>query len=444
MSLHPRTLALSAETVRQVALGIDRYRLMCDRHGRQAADTKRKPRGAGVTTRRPLERVELDHFLCDVHLVNKTGTRLGRPWLTLAVDHYSGMVVGYHLSFAPPSAASVLAALRHAILPKAPLPAVPEADPTKPTGLSSAIWVAYGIPDLLVVDNGLDLTSFGVREACNAMGVDLLFTPVRSPWYKGTIERFGGTANLRFIHWLPGTTLGRATSDLGYNAAEHALLTFEVFEALLHQYITSIHNKTPRRGKYGTPERRFLEGCQLWPVRVPDSIEEFDAAVALTRIAVLRQTGLHFLDLQYQNDELKELFNRSPPKTRLTFKVNPLDLKTVMVRRPLTNAFFPARCVTDHEWPRSLTFHMAVRQFARKNGLDTDDKRQLARAQRDLLSAIEDAAANSKRALRRMQAEVYRQGQDLEEAGDFEAEGVPNPNTPDDLIGDVFDEVFAK
>lgn len=179
-------------------------------------------------------------------------------------------------------------------------------------------------------------------------------------------------------------------------------------------------------------------------MRVPDSIEEFDAAVALTRIAVLRQTGLHFLDLQYQNDELKELFNRSPPKTRLTFKVNPLDLKTVMVRHPLTNAFFPARCVTDHEWPRSLTFHMAVRQFARKNGLDTDDKRQLARAQRDLLSAIEDAAANSKRALRRMQAEVYRQGQDLEEAGDFEAEGVPNPNTPDDLIGDVFDEVFAK
>ena len=67
----------------------------------------------------PLERVELDHFLCDVHLVcGKTGAALGRPWLTLAVDHYSGMVVGYHLTFAPPSAASVLAALRHAIVPK--------------------------------------------------------------------------------------------------------------------------------------------------------------------------------------------------------------------------------------------------------------------------------------------------------------------------------------
>lgn len=444
MSLHPRTLALSAETVRQVALGIDRYRLMCDRHGRQAADTKRKPRGAGVTTRRPLERVELDHFLCDVHLVSKTGTRLGRPWLTLAVDHYSGMVVGYHLSFAPPSTAAVLAALRHAILPKAPLPAVPDADPAKPTGFSSDVWMAYGIPDLLVVDNGLDLTSSGVREACNAMGVDLLFTPVRSPWYKGTIERFGGTLNVRFIHWLPGTTLGRATSDLGYNASEHALLTFEVFEHLLRQYITSIHNKTPRRGKYGTPEGRFLEGCQLWPVRVPDSIEDFDAAVALTRTGVLRQTGLHFLDLQYQSELLGGLFNRSPAKTRLTFKVNPLDLQTVMVWHPVTNAYFPVKCVTDHEWPRTLSFHLAVRQFAKTHGLDPSDKRQLARAQRDLLNAIEQAAANSKRALRRARAEIYRQGQNLEDEEEPEGVDMPNPDTPDDLIGEVVDEVYAK
>lgn len=112
-------LQVSRESVRKIALSIDRYALTKKRYGRQVADTKRKPRAAGVVTTRPLERVEMDHFLCDVHLVcEKTGVRLGRPWLTLAVDHYSGMVLGYHLSFAPPSSASVLAALRHAILPK--------------------------------------------------------------------------------------------------------------------------------------------------------------------------------------------------------------------------------------------------------------------------------------------------------------------------------------
>ena len=112
-------LKVSRETMRQIGLTTDRYQLMRARHGTMVANLKRKPRSAGVATTRPLERVELDHFLCDVHLIcGKTGVPLGRPWLTLAVDHYSGMVVGFHLSFAPPSAASVLAALRMAILPK--------------------------------------------------------------------------------------------------------------------------------------------------------------------------------------------------------------------------------------------------------------------------------------------------------------------------------------
>ena len=115
MSFSLNPLRVSRESVRKIALSIDQYDLMNKQYGRRAADTKRGPRAAGVITTRPLERVEMDHFLCDVHLVcEKTGVRLGRPWLTLAVDHYSGMVLGYYLSFAPPSAASVLAALRHA------------------------------------------------------------------------------------------------------------------------------------------------------------------------------------------------------------------------------------------------------------------------------------------------------------------------------------------
>ena len=119
MSVSFTPFRVGRETVRAIALTVDRYLLMRARHGKVVANAKRKPRAAGVITTRPLERVELDHFLCDVHLVcGRTGVPLGRPWLTLAVDHYSGMVVGYHLTFAPPSAASVLAALRHAILPK--------------------------------------------------------------------------------------------------------------------------------------------------------------------------------------------------------------------------------------------------------------------------------------------------------------------------------------
>ncbi|MCI1192096.1 DDE-type integrase/transposase/recombinase [Calidifontimicrobium sp. SYSU G02091] len=321
MTVNLEPLAMSRETVRQVALGVDRYELMRARFGRQAADLKRKPRSAGVTTVRALERVEVDHFLCDVHLVDeKTGSRLGRPWLTLVIDHYSGLVLGYHLSFAPPSAASVLAALRHAILPKELSFDVNEA---KQDQSPQVRWQAFGIPDLVVVDNGLDLTSNGVREACLALGIDILFTPPRSPWYKGVVERFGRTLNSRFIHWTPGTTLGKATSDRNYDGAEHAALTFDAFKQLLERYIVTIHNKTPRRTGTKAPDRLFLESCQRWPVRIPTSQAEFDAAVALEFTHKLQQSGLKWLGLQYQNEQLGALWNRSPAGTRLSFKVNP-------------------------------------------------------------------------------------------------------------------------
>jgi putative transposase len=113
------SLVISRETVRKIVTATDAYELLLRRYGRHAADNELGGRGAGIRTTRPLERVEIDHTLCDVHLVDeKTGKRIGRPWLTLVVDHYSGAILGYHLSLNPPSAASVIAALRHAILPK--------------------------------------------------------------------------------------------------------------------------------------------------------------------------------------------------------------------------------------------------------------------------------------------------------------------------------------
>lgn len=116
---HPEILRVSRETLRQVALGLDQYEVHRGRWGKRSAERHCKPRGPGVTVTRPLERVEIDHFLADVHLLcGRTGERLGRPWLTLIVDVYSRAILGYHLTYLPPSAESVLAALRHAILPK--------------------------------------------------------------------------------------------------------------------------------------------------------------------------------------------------------------------------------------------------------------------------------------------------------------------------------------
>lgn len=300
-------------------------------------------------------------------------------------------------------------------------------------------WPACGIMDNLVVDNGLDLTSNGVQDSCTALGINLVFTPPRTPRYKATIERAGGTLNTRFIHWLPGTTLAGAVPAAKYNGREHATLMDDAFELLLEQYIRSMHNQTPRREKDGRPVRRFLAGIADWPARVPASMEEFDAACALTRDAVLRQTGLTFLGLQYQNEALGALWNRVPAGTRLTFKVNPLNLENIKVLKPVTQEVLSVDCVSDFTWPRTLSYHMAVRQHARSMGLLAGDRRDLSKAEAAFRQSIAAAVANSKKALRRMQAENFRQAQAAEAAeAQADMETGAAGSDLDDVMGQVF------
>lgn len=319
--------------------------------------------------------------------------------------------------------------------------------PFEPTelrkALSGVLWPAFGIMDVVAVDNGLDLASNGVQDSCTALGIDLMFMPPRTPWYKGVIERTGRTFNTRIIHWLPGTTLGQATGDLNYDGKDHAALTLEDFKLLIEQYIRTIHNKTPRRERPGSPVRRWLAGIAQWPVRLPMSEEEFDAACALTRSAVLRQTGLTFLGLQYQNAELGALWNRVPAGTRVTFKVNPMDLKTIKVIKPGTAEVISVNCVNDLPWPRSLSYHVAVRQTARTMGLSTAEARDLALAEAAMKRSIAAAAATSKKALRRAQAAMYHEAQAAEatEAAQELSDSVPANSAGVDL-DDRLDKVF--
>lgn len=318
-----KPLRVSREYVRKAVEDIDRHAIMAKRFGRQVADAKLKARGAGVETLRPLERVELDHFLCDVHLVcPKTGAGLGRPWLTLAVDHFSGLLIGYYLTFAPPSAESVLACLRHAILPKKPVTYKEGAlDDPSPITIS---WVGFGIPDLLAVDNGTDLTSFGVRDSCLALAIDLLYTPPRAPWYKGVVERIGRTMNVQLVHWLPGTTLGTPTGSFAYDGKKEAVYTLETFRILLEYFFTNIYNKSAGKGETKSREHRFLKGIEWWPVRLPESMEAFDTAVALHVERELSNSGITFEGAVYQSEETKKWWYQvSQRKHRLAIKVNP-------------------------------------------------------------------------------------------------------------------------
>ncbi|NEU84634.1 DDE-type integrase/transposase/recombinase [Nostoc sp. UIC 10630] len=151
----------------------------------------------GPRPSRPLERVEIDHTLLPFFVVD-TDTRMpiGTPSLTSAVDKYSGVIVGYYLSFEPFSSLSVMQCLLHTIHPK---------DYVKNKFPSvTKDWNAYGIMEILVVDNGKEFYSQHFQDACQELGISIQYTPPYMPWYKSSVERTFSSYNTQLLQGQPG------------------------------------------------------------------------------------------------------------------------------------------------------------------------------------------------------------------------------------------------
>lgn len=144
-----------------------------------------------------------------------TGLPMGRPTITVVVDSFSGYIVGIHVSFWSAGLANALAAFKIAIRPKDFL--------TEHAGLTNK-WLAYGIPDLIVVDNGLEFHSKHFHTAAMHLATDVLHCAVRQPWLKPMVERAIGEIN----GYLP--TAGRVekqlTNYLPENPDKTACITF--------------------------------------------------------------------------------------------------------------------------------------------------------------------------------------------------------------------------
>jgi len=112
----PRETALARAIARRIAQ-TDPWEVDRQRWGRRIADMRHAPKKPQQLATRILQRVEIDHSPLKVVVGTEAGP-IGQPWLTILIDYYSRLVVGFCLGFEPPSYAVIMEALRHAILPK--------------------------------------------------------------------------------------------------------------------------------------------------------------------------------------------------------------------------------------------------------------------------------------------------------------------------------------
>ena len=170
-------------TVYRAVSNLDPSEVAVGRYGKRKAAQMYNPVSRGPRPTRPLERVEIDHTKLPLFVVDtESRMPIGTPWLTSAVDKYSGITVGYYLSFSPPSYLSVMQCLLHAVRPKNYLHA------QYPQIQNS--WNTYGLPEVIVVDNGREFKSTHFEDACLSLGIVIQYSPPKMPWYKSAIERY--------------------------------------------------------------------------------------------------------------------------------------------------------------------------------------------------------------------------------------------------------------
>jgi len=246
--------------------------------------------------------VQIDHTLADVILCSDDEHRtvLGRPWVTLAIDVRSRMVVGVHISFDPPSATAVALCVLNMLLPKEEFLAWLRIE---------APWPAYGCPRLIYVDNGKDFHSKALIRGCQAIGTDLQYRPVGSPHYGGIIERFIGTM-MGKCRLLPGTTHRNVQARGDYDSEAKAVMTLSEFRRwFVNEIVTQYHARKHRVLK-APPLKEWLALCekQGMPRILAGHWTDFEVLLAFLpgELRVVQRDGVHVNAVRYWHPSLSE------------------------------------------------------------------------------------------------------------------------------------------
>lgn len=365
----------SLRTLQRRIEQLDPYVVDLKRIGREWADNKWRFSLAGDRSTRILERVEVDHTWLDIWVLDpKTGVPIGRPWITVLIDRFSGYPLGFYISFYGPSVASVAHAMRNAIQPKDAL-----ISGVQGTSMS---WSAQGVGETYILDNGLEFHSAAFRRLAWSLRADLIYNRVRWPWLKASIER----VMMEFNRILP--IAGKVYSPQKNVQVEDpktgaAILFDDLCECLLtwaaDVFPRHIHPKTLVR-----PIDLWEEGLQSAPLPMfPLNMDDFEIVSGLSTQRTVGGDGVFFKYLRFNSYELQNYRRTHGETFRSEVRFNPDDLGYVHVHLPKKNRWLKVELQRpDADYGRGLSIiqHEIIRSEAGK-------KLRAANAQEELLSA---------------------------------------------------------
>ena len=391
-------IAPHSNTIRNRIESISEYEKLKKQGSKSIARTKYEPTPNKFEADYPLQLIEIDHTPCDIILVDdEHRLPIGRPWITVAIDIYSRMIVGYYLSMNAPSVTSVGMCVSNTILPKDTLLAKFDVN---------ANWNVWGFPETIHVDNGADFRADAVKKAGLAHGINIEFRPVGRANFGGHIERAIGTL-MSEIHNLPGTTFSNIKQRGEYDSDANASMTFFEFEKWLVTFITKIYHKRVHNSLSLTPEQQWEEGLfgdenSIGFIQKPSS----NSTIILDFLPIYERTiqknGVNIDGLNYYDHVLRTKINQTEngKKKQFIFKRDPRDISYVWFYEESTKEYFKIP-VANQNMPSMTAWEFdSIKTNLKNKGLKRVNQDAILEAREELHNQIQLSVKNSKKARR--------------------------------------------
>jgi putative transposase len=199
----------------------------------------------------PLALVQIDHTKVDLNIVDEVYREvIGRPWITVLIDVFSRMIIGFYLTLDPPGDMSVGLAISNAVQRKESLLA--KFNITTP-------YPCWGFMDMIHADNAGEFHSNMIKRACKEYNVDIEWRPVKNPRYGAHIERLLGHL-LKRIHRLTGTTFSNVDEKSDYDSEKYAQMTLRELEEWILHFITGIYHQKFHKALRTSPIKQYERG----------------------------------------------------------------------------------------------------------------------------------------------------------------------------------------
>jgi putative transposase len=374
--LAPEEAVVSQSTVVRRINEFSRHDIDKARIGPDYARARYRTTVEGTQAMRAMQQLQCDHTLLNwVVICDRTGLPLGRPTLTVIVDAMSGYVVGIYVSFYGPGLTSVLNVIKNAIRPKDDLAAA--AGTKKP-------WIAFGLGETIVLDNGLEFHSPQFQLAAWELGIDLEYCRVRTPWLKPKVERF--FLNLDYLTLTDGRVRKPIENGLNLNPKDHASILFSAFVKGVIKFVVDVYPFEFNERRLQTPFDAFNESIELLPPPVfPSSFEQLNLIAAMSKVLTVGPAGVVMPGLNYSSPVLHQLKMEVGHKFKTRIKWNPDDLSFIYLQHPVEKLWLPIPSIhPTYTDGLSWTQHQLIRKHAIAKHVAGHGPEQLLLARQEL------------------------------------------------------------